>query len=111
LKYSTPSGCIWSIIICTWDGYLDILITWVSSTFIPIPQNYRQPRTFSVTPLRKVWVSPDRFFTKLTIIKRQYVEICCTSFHTDRSRNMEDTVRNLFTRPKYGCHWANVHET
>jgi hypothetical protein len=38
-KYSTFSGCFWSIIICVRDGCLEILITKFFSTFIPIPQH------------------------------------------------------------------------
>jgi hypothetical protein len=39
LKYSTFSGCYWSIIICVDDGCLEILITLDFSTFISIPQH------------------------------------------------------------------------
>ena len=37
LKYSTFSGCFWSIITCTGDGRLDILISLDFHTFISIP--------------------------------------------------------------------------
>jgi len=37
LKHSTFYSCLWSIIIVTRDGCLEILITFVFSTFISMP--------------------------------------------------------------------------
>jgi hypothetical protein len=40
VQYSTFSGCFWTIIICTGEGCLKIIITSVLSTLISIPQQF-----------------------------------------------------------------------
>ena len=50
LKYSTFSGCFWSIIICIWDGYIGILITLVFPTFISIPKYLTILNSLSIMP-------------------------------------------------------------
>ena len=44
LKHFTFSSCFWSIVIVIGDGCLEIIITFVSSTFISMPQHNEKNR-------------------------------------------------------------------
>ena len=54
LKYSTFSSCFRSIIIVTGDGCLEILITFVFSTFISMPLHLPISFNLSIMPCRTV---------------------------------------------------------
>ena len=68
LKHSTFSSCFWSIIIVTGDGCLEILITFVFSTFISMPifKFYLFFLLALQPPLRVVFYSPLAGFSLLT---------------------------------------------
>ena len=60
LKHSTFSNCFCSIIIATGDGCLEILITFVFSTFISMPQH------LSISISLSYYLTPRKKFTNTT---------------------------------------------